>query len=269
MAKKEYDLIKLVEELVCTLKIKAAPTVLKRYDDEGALEKIEGLTRPRPGELHSFCQIMGMATRLNMTVGATWENILSSQCLHACAMANHEDYKDLTNFNGVWVESDEEALKHQHSLRYIEDQCEAIAVSPVVADAIEDPELVILYGSPQQIMFILNALQYKDFERSEATFVGETSCDDSWVRALIEKKPCWTIPCYGERRYGGVMDDELIICFPPEYIVKIIDGLHFLYGNGLKYPTPQYGINWDVRPGVGRVYDVTKLKPAKRVRNDK
>ena len=46
------------------------------------------------------------------------------------------------------------------------------------------------------------------------------------------------IPCFAERRYGGVMEDELLMAIPPHFLPKIIQGLDALSRNGLRYPIP-------------------------------
>ena len=53
---------------------------------------------------------------------------------------------------------------------------------------------------------------------------------------LATGEPSLSIPCYAERRYGGVLEDELLMALPPRYLPKIIDGLAHLSANGLRYP---------------------------------
>src|SRR3546814_4519240 len=50
-----------------------------------------------------------------------------------------------------------------------------------------------------------------------------------------------SIPCYAERRYGGVADDELLMACPPDEFVRGVEGLQALAKNGLRYPYPPYG----------------------------
>ena len=50
------------------------------------------------------------------------------------------------------------------------------------------------------------------------------------------------------------MEDELLMAIPPHFLPKVIDGLYHLSRNGLRYPIPQYGINNDVRAGMGVSY---------------
>ena len=50
------------------------------------------------------------------------------------------------------------------------------------------------------------------------------------------------------------MEDELLMAIPPAFLPKVIAGLEALSGNGLRYPIPQYGVNNDVRAGMGISY---------------
>ena len=77
---------------------------------------------------------------------------------------------------------------------------------------------------------------------------------DSWGRALKTGEPSLSIPCFAERRYGGVLDDEMLMALPPEYLVKAIAGMEALAKNGFRYPFPQYGIQQDPREGMARSY---------------
>ena len=103
------------------------------------------------------------------------------------------------------------------------------------------------------ILFI-NGLQWTGYKKLEWACVGESSCADSWGRALSTGEPSLSIPCFAERRYGGVMEDELLMAIPPKFLPKVIDGLEHLSRNGLRYPIAPYGVNNDVRAGMGVSY---------------
>jgi uncharacterized protein (DUF169 family) len=256
----QYDLVNLMDDLVRMLRLKATPVSIKLYKSKEELKGIKKLRRPKEGNYFSACQLMGQATRLNFTVGFTKDNLPSSQCQGVCGLCHREEFVSSTHLKGVWYETEEDALKHQEAMNYLDDVYEAVVVSPVSSGRIEKPDVCLVYGSPQQIMFIGCALQYENYEVITSTFVGETSCSDSWTKAIRTGKPCITIPCYGERRFGGVLDDEMIIAFPPYYIVKIINGLKKLSSNGMRYPASFYGIQRDIIEGVSVSYDVSSLK---------
>ena len=52
------------------------------------------------------------------------------------------------------------------------------------------------------------------------------------------------------------MEDELLMAIPPKFLPKIIEGLGHLSANGLRYPIPPYGIQQDVRAGMGASFSL-------------
>jgi hypothetical protein len=50
------------------------------------------------------------------------------------------------------------------------------------------------------------------------------------------------------------MEDELLMALPPKFLPKTLAGLEALSKNGLRYPIPAYGVNNDVRAGMGVSY---------------
>lgn len=50
------------------------------------------------------------------------------------------------------------------------------------------------------------------------------------------------------------MEDELLMAIPPQFLPGVINGLEALSGNGLRYPIAPYGVNNDVRDGMGVSY---------------
>jgi len=68
-------------------------------------------------------------------------------------------------------------------------------------------------------------------------------------------EPSLSIPCHAERRYGRVMEDELLMAMPPRFLPGITDGLEQLFGNGLCCPIPPDEINNAVRAGMAVSHD--------------
>ncbi|MEC8173261.1 MAG: DUF1177 family protein, partial [Pseudomonadota bacterium] len=83
---------------------------------------------------------------------------------------------------------------------------------------------------------------------------GESACSNSWRKALRTKETSISIPCYAERRYGGVADDELLIAMPPDEFARDIEGLEALSKNGQRYSIPRYGAHADPSEGMGKSY---------------
>jgi uncharacterized protein (DUF169 family) len=133
-------------------------------------------------------------------------------------------------------------------------QYRALAVSPLASGRLDPPDIALFYATPGAMMYFINGLQWAGYKRFDWSVVGESACADSWGRALSTHLPSLSIPCFAERRYGGVLDDEMLMACSPEYLVKAIDGMKALSKNGFRYPFPQYGVQQDVRAGMAVSY---------------
>src|SRR5690606_2440173 len=134
----------------------------------------------------------------------------------------------------------------------------ALPVSPPASGRLAPPDSALFYATPGAMMYFLNGLQWSGYRRFDWSFVGESSCADSWGRALKTRTPSLSIPCFAERRYGGVLDDEMLMALPPEMLSTALDGMQALARNGLRYPVPQYGIERDARAGMAVSYPAAR-----------
>jgi hypothetical protein len=51
-----------------------------------------------------------------------------------------------------------------------------------------------------------------------------------------------------------VPDEDMLVALSPSHLVKAITGMKALSKNGLRYPIAPYGIQSDVRAGMGVSY---------------
>lgn len=114
--------------------------------------------------------------------------------------------------------------------------------------------MVLTYGTPAQLMLILNGLQRRDYERFQFFFIGEGACADSLAQCYVAGKPSLAIPCFGERRFGEVRDEELVLALTPAQVEKAITGMQELYSLGLRYPIPSYSAECDPLPALAQAY---------------
>jgi uncharacterized protein (DUF169 family) len=159
------------------------------------------------------------------------------------------------NYVGVWHGTAEDARKRQEALDVVPyGQYQAMAVSPLTSGRLNPPDICLVYATPGQMIILINGLQYTGYKKFEWGVVGETACADSWGRALKTGEPSLSLPCFAERRYGGVPDEEMLMALKPEHLAKAIVGMKQLAKNGLRYPIAPYGIQADVRAGMGVSY---------------
>jgi uncharacterized protein (DUF169 family) len=250
----QYDWNALITDLNRLLRLRTTPIGMKMFR---TVEEMEAIPRiRRPSDIHTTDQIVGQASRNGWTVGITRENLVGAQC--GAVIGLHppdEEWLSGNRMHGVWYGTAEDASAHQHAMDRVEyGTYKAMAVSPLASGRLDPPDICMIYATPAQMILFINGLQWIGYKKLDWGCVGESSCADSWGRALSTGEPSLSIPCFAERRYGGVMEDELLMALPPRYLAGVIDGLEHLSRNGLRYPIPQYGINNDVRAGMGVSY---------------
>jgi uncharacterized protein (DUF169 family) len=243
------------EQLANLLKLRANPFAMQLFEDADAMAAIPRIRRPK--NVHTFDQLVAQAARLGWTVGVTAENLVGAQCRAVIGLGGAKDYtwKSGKHMVGVWYSTPEDAAAHQAAMNCVPDgRYAAIAIAPLSAQRLAAPDIVLFYATPGAMMYFINGLQWAGYKRFDWSVVGESSCADSWGRALSTGTPSLSIPCFAERRYGGVLDDEMLMALPPSYLAQAIAGMQALAKNGFRYPFPQYGIQQDVRDGMAVSY---------------
>ena len=229
-----FDLAGMVADLNSLLRLKTTVIGIKmfaRVEEMTAIPKIR-----RPSAVHTTDQIVSMASRLGWTVGITGDDLVGAQCRAVIGLAP-QDEKFLAgeNYVGVWHGTAEDARKRQEALDVVPyGQYQAMAVSPLTSGRLNPPDICLVYATPGQMIILINGLQYTGYKKS-----GE---------------PSLSLPCFAERRYGGVPDEEMLMALKPEHLAKAIVGMKQLAKNGLRYPIAPYGIQADVRAGMGVSY---------------
>ena len=250
----DYNGERIVADLNRLLRLRTTPIGMKLFESIDEMTAIERIRRPK--DVHTTDQIVGQAARNGWTVGITAEDLVGAQCSTVIGLhPRNEDWLSGDRMNGVWFGSQEDAAAHQKAMDVVDyGKYQAMAVSPLSSSRLNPPDICLIYATPAQMILFINGLQWTGYKKLDFGCVGESACADSWGRALATGEPSLSLPCYAERRYGGVMEDELLMAIPPHFLPKVIQGLEALASNGLRYPIPSYGINNDVRAGMGVSY---------------
>ena len=249
------DLPAIAAELERVLKLRAIPFGMKLFETVEAMEAIPKIRRPK-GALHTTDQIVAQAARLGWTVGITAADLIGDQCKSVIGLGGQSDeWKTGRHMKGVWYATVEDATRHQSAMHVVPTGTyAALAVAPLASGRLDPPDIALFYATPGAMMYFINGLQWSGYQRFDWSVVGESACADSWGRALATRTPSLSIPCFAERRYGGVLDDEMLMACPPETLGRALAGMAALAKNGLRYPFPQYGIQQDVRAGMAASY---------------
>jgi uncharacterized protein (DUF169 family) len=235
------------------LSLATEPIGFKRFEKAADLSDVEGVVKW--AETCVFCQIQFMARVGGLTVGLTSESKLGDRCkrIHGLMAATDETkLQEAKLFKRTWMASVEDGLVQQQDYLRIPPG-EAVVVGPLSKGNFE-PEVILIYGNPAQLMMLMCGIQKIKYERFQFNFIGEGACVDSLGQCYNTGKPALAIPCYGERAMGQVRDDEIAIALPPAYIDRAIEGLEVLRTIGFKYPISSIGAFLDPSPLLARVY---------------
>jgi len=239
----------IVRKLEALLRLRTFPVAMYLLEDPEELDRNRWVRRPTKGL--TLCQLISMVRTFDWTVGVRADEF-NSECGSIVGLF---DYKDLPEElrNGafrslVWCKTKEDGRKFEESIQRIPSgKYKALILAPLVYSS-TDPDIVLVYGNPAQMILMINALQFTDYERFQFFCVGESSCSDAIAGCYLTGKPSLTIPCYGERRYGHAQDDELVMGLPPAYVEKAEKNLEELYKRGICYPVPFSGTQVDISP---------------------
>lgn len=257
------DFSRLTAQLERTLRLRALPFGMKLLDSVDALQQVPRLRRPQA--VHTLDQLVGQTARLGFTLGVTADDLVGDQCRSVVGLGGQDEaWYSGRHMAGVWFATPKDSARHQAAMPVVPRGSQrALVIAPLAkwgrADGaastpLDAPDIALFYATPGAMIYFINGLQWRAYEKFDWSVVGESSCADSWGRALATRQPSLSIPCFAERRYGGVLDDEMLMALVPADIARAIEGMDALAQNGLRYPFPSYGIQADVRAGMAASY---------------
>ncbi len=254
-----HELVTLAADLERMLKLRTPPIGMKLLESAETLRQIPKLRRPQA--IHTMDQIVGQAARLGWTMGVQAADLVGEQCRAVVGLGGQDaDWYSGQAMTGVWFATVEDSARHQAAMDVVPvGRYQALVVAPLqrwpdFGAGADEPDIALFYATPGAMIYFNNGLQWSGYERFDWSVVGESSCADSWGRALKTGKPSLSIPCFAERRYGGVLDDEMLMALKPADIARSLAGMQALARNGLRYPFASYGIQQDARAGMGVSY---------------
>lgn len=250
---KQTDWEKLVRRMELLMRLKSFPIAFKMLGKKEDLNQIPFLRRVN--DKVTLCQLLTRVRSFDWTVGADADDFMGDMCSSILGLSDTpEGVKDGTFRSIVWVQTKKDGKKYEESIpRLPMGKYEAVAMAPLVYKPFE-PDIVLIYANPAQMMLLINSLQFENYEVMEFFCVGESSCSDAIGRCYLTGKPSLTIPCYGERRYGHAQDDDLVMAIPAGMMEKALRGMETLYRRGVRYPISYAGAELDITSAFPMAY---------------
>jgi dephospho-CoA kinase len=236
---------KIVRRMELLMRLKSFPVAFKMLERKEDLDKIPFVRRTN--HKVTLCQLITQVRNFDWTVGADLEDFMNPTCPSILGLTDVPELnRDGTFRSIVWVKTRADGKKYEASIpRLPLGKYEAVAMAPLAYNPFE-PDIVLIYANPAQMMLLINSLQFEDYEVMQFFCVGESSCSDAVARCYLSNKPSLTIPCYGERRYGHAQDEDLVMAVPAGMMEKALRGMEALYRRGIRYPLSYAGAEQDL-----------------------
>lgn len=242
----------LIKGIESSLRLRTFPVGIKFVSDENELKSLHKMQRVSN---NSFtCQLITLARTYGWNFIATSTSLMPV-CGNIMGLCDLPQEVKEGALRRVWCNTKEDAKKIEESIPRIPlAKFKALLIGPQ-SSATFEPDIVLFYGNPAQIILIVNALQFENYERLVFYCVGESSsCADTIAQCYLSKKPSLSIPCFGERKYGHAQDDELVIALPVSTVEKVKRNLEELAKRGIRYPIPYFGAQADLSSGLPPLY---------------
>ncbi|MCS7121213.1 MAG: DUF169 domain-containing protein [Archaeoglobaceae archaeon] len=134
-----------------------------------------------------------------------------------------------------YAENEAVGLEFEKVLPRLNERYLGCLVAPI--SRIDNPDFIVVYGSPAQILRLVHASLFKRGGCLETCILGRVACAE-YLEAFIKNKPKFVLPCYGDRLFGLTQDWEVAFSFPFNMAEEIARGLEETHSKGIRYPVP-------------------------------
>jgi len=200
-----------------------------------------------------LCQMITLSRTHGWIIQAD-KNTLAYTCSYVAGLIDELPPELANEYAKYWFRNVEEGLVKLKELYRVPKLRHSVVITAPLDKARFTPNLILWYLNPAQACIALSALQWHRYRRFTFTYSGESACADSIAKCMVTHEPSLTVPCFGERRFGHLQDDELVLSLPPEALADMAEGLQQLYMRGVRYPIPYLGVQADTIIGLPKKY---------------
>lgn len=225
------------------LKLETLPLGIRIIEDKNEIPA--KAKRPKDfKQKMALCQLITMARRFGWTTGAISEDI--EVCFFPLLALGWRQVKSREDMVRWFTEakycSDSKVAEHRTE-DFLKDRPKlgiGVVYSPLSKLTI-DPEAVLIYGNPAQIMRLIRG--YVNFAGLpiQSSFLGGLSCAESLIACRQNHQAQVVVPGIGERIFAMTNDHEMAFYIPADQLDDLIGGIENEHAIGTaRYPIPFY-----------------------------
>jgi uncharacterized protein (DUF169 family) len=211
------------------------PLAVKIVKDESEFPK----TVRRPEQKIAVCQALTLTRRWGWTMGITGDDSGCPGASLAYGWPEIIDWQMLAQFFQTAGYAADEASTRAivGSIDRLEPgKYGGVVISPLTRTKIV-PDVILVYGSPAQIMRLLHGYMFNEGKRIKSELAGiMASCTGGIIRAFNTGECQVVIPGNGDRIFALTHDNEMLFVIPAAKSEGIINGMRAQ--RFAKYPIP-------------------------------
>lgn len=234
------DLKELNQALNTFIRPLTFPLAIKMLKSEDEIPERTKRPFENLGKKIAICQGIGMARKYGWTVAMGKEDM---QC--SLGAAPFGFFKDIDFFNegnlaaGMFTASVDAGKKQEDLV----DRYDYGTYSHILVDTVErasfEPDLIMIYGNPAQIMRLIQGALYKEGGAVHSSAMGRLGC--AAIITAIKKDECrYLVPGNGDRIFGMTQDYEMAFLLPPSKVESLMEGLLMTHKAGVRYPITSF-----------------------------
>jgi uncharacterized protein (DUF169 family) len=226
------------------LRLKTFPVAVKFLKDKEPFPEKTRQSSKVFGRKIAICQALTMARSYGWTVRVAKEDNI---CVPAAIVFGFSESKDITaSLSRLMTEINfsknmDSAVREASSIsRFEQGEISAIVTASAERSPF-NPDVVVIYGNPAQIMRLSQAWSYMTGERVAGDFGGKVECDQYLISPYKKQSARIVVPGQGERIFAMTQDDEMVFAFPGKFINELVPALQEAgKAIGARYPIMPY-----------------------------
>jgi uncharacterized protein (DUF169 family) len=188
----------------------------------------------------AICQGIGMSRKLGWAVAMGKEDMQCSLGAAPFGFFKNIEFFDEGNLAAGMFAASKEVGKKEEDLvdRFDYGLYSHILVAPLNRTAF-DPDLLMLYGNPAQIMRLIQGALYNEGGAIQSSAMGRLGC--AAIITVIKNDECrFLVPGNGDRIFGMTQDWEMAFMIPMSKVDTVLDGLAKTHKGGIRYPITSF-----------------------------
>ena len=119
------------------------------------------------------------------------------------------------------------------------DKYAALAAAPLAKCPFE-PDVVVIYGTPAQVMRLVQGSLFAEGGVLESGAAGGAGCSQYLTKTILTGDCRYNLPGNGDRILGHVEEHQMAFSLPGADVAKLAEGIVESQKGGQQYPPPKY-----------------------------